>query len=194
MTESMAWLSSSPTTSNLQLPSWDLPAPEPSLRWLTPPKTPFLPPPLSPPSTLKPYICVGSSSAPIYTWATLLLTSRSRKLHQWERGCVYTKKLHTRYHHHVGPSFHPASGPLVPRGYFQDKHSYTDVNRTAPGLPLPAVQRKMLWALYGNDPTQEESLFFSITSLTSPPPNLYFFSGLCILSSSFPLAVLISRS
>lgn len=33
----------------------------------------------------------------------------------------------------------------------------------------------MLWALYANDPTQEESLFFSITSLTSPTPNLYFF-------------------
>lgn len=47
--------------------SWDLPAPETSFRSLTPPETPFLPPPPSPSSTLKPHSCVGSSSAPIYT-------------------------------------------------------------------------------------------------------------------------------
>lgn len=43
------------------------------------------------------------------------------------------------------------------------------------------MQRKVLRALYSDDPTQEESLFFSIPYLTllppPPPPNLYFFSG-----------------
>lgn len=58
------------------------------------------------------------------------------------------------------------------------KHGHTDVTRAAPALPSPAVQRKVLRALWGDDPTQEESLFFSLPSLTSPPPNLYFFSGL----------------
>jgi len=57
------------------------------------------------------------------------------------------------------------------------KHDHTDVKGAAPALPSPAVQRKVLQALYGDDPTQKESLFFSISSLISPPPNLYFFFG-----------------
>lgn len=95
--------------------------------------------------------------------------------------CVFTKKLQRRYSHHI--TCYTIPSPWLRALHAQGmpsrlKHGHSNVNRAAPVLPSSTVQRKVLSALYGNDPAQEKSLFFSIPSPTSPLPNLYFFSGL----------------